>query len=67
MFFEIMINILSDAMENGKTELTQTELVERVSQEAVEKAAKMLKNSSVPGFKTYQDGDTFKISRAFEI
>lgn len=67
MFFDIMMDILAAAIENGKTELKETELAELVSQQAVEKATKMLKHSSVPGFKTHQEGDTFKISRAFEI
>lgn len=66
MFFEIMMDVLSQTLDKGKDAITVDELKVSVAEASVGKATKMLKLSSVPGFKTVQNEDgSFTIERAF--
>lgn len=66
MFFEIMMDVLAKALNEGKNEITVEQLRTSVAELSAEKAEKMLKNSSVPGFKTSQNEDgSFTIERAY--
>ena len=60
------MDVLAKALNEGKNAITVEQLKTSVAELSAEKAEKMLKNSSVPGFKTSQNEDgSFTIERAY--